>query len=380
MKLTVIGLFAALLMIAPHTIIAQESTDEPEDESLVLLWEQIAAQPQDAAIGCIPLNDPAGAVLYNADERFPLASVTKLLIFIEYARRIDLGMISRDAMVDVSTLDRYNLPRTDRGAYDRFMAQYPDDIEQISLWEVAVGMIQYSSNAASDYLLDLLEPVDWDALYRILSLTSTDAPHSLTMIPLLMNNHDTGNASMDDVAALSVELGETYLDWYVQDEDWREAEIAYRGQRGRQFPAWDVQTAILEQVTASGTVRDFLAVLTTIYSYDNRLSEHVKSMVRGAMRWRENAFINDEYFEYGSKLGFYSGGTLTLVAYGYPYGGVPVISATFLRDIPRNRYNRLLELDSIGNFAHWMNFNGCAELTDSLESRVDFPAALDQSR
>lgn len=348
-----------LLLLGTWTVKAQV-------ETLLDLWEQVVAQPQDFSVGCMPLYHENDAVFFNADERFPLASISKLLIFIEYARRVEAGSIPMDETVSVSTLDRYNLPRTDRGAHDRFMETYPVGTQVILLWDVAVGMIQYSSNAASDYLLDRLAPTDWPALYQTLAITQTDPPHSLTLIPLLMNNHETGKATMADLSLLSTLQGETYLDLYVNDPQWREAEVVYRSPRESQFPDWETQAAILQQYTATGTVRDFMNVLTAIYGADNRLSDEVKTMVRTALQWDENDFINDRYVEYGSKLGFYSGGTLTLIAYGYPRGGGPVISATFFRNIPRRMYSELVREDAIGDFAHWLNFNECDGLPQSL--------------
>ncbi|MBE0690713.1 MAG: serine hydrolase [Anaerolineae bacterium] len=341
--------------------------------ALALLWEQADVQPDDFGIACVPLDNPAGAYLYNAYSPFPLASVTKILIFIAYAERLEAGRISLDERVDTSRLALYNLPRTDRGAHDRFMSIYPQGTTSISLWDLAAtGMIQYSSNAASDYLLDRLYPTDWDALYTSLALTDTRYPNSLTMIPLLMNNHETGKATLDDLEDLTAAEGERYLDLYVQNGLWRQAEIDYRSGRGSgsQFPEWDVQAAILEQHTATGTVADWVKVMEAIYNQDEDgpLSYSVKAMMRAALRWHENDFINENYAEYGSKLGFYSGGVLALVAYGRPIGGSPVISVAFFRNVPRRTYNQMVREDSIGDLAHWMNFNACAGLAETIDS------------
>ena len=354
-----------VLLLASTTVTVAQ--DYPVDaDALSLIWEQIGAQPDDVAIGCVPLYDPANAVFYNADEPFPLASITKLLVFIEYARRLDAGEITFRDVVNAREVERYNLPRTDRGAHDRFMEQYSPDVLEITLWELALGMVQYSSNAASDYILNRLEPVDWGSLFQTLSVTDTDEPHSLTMIPLLMNNHETGRVSLSDVGSLSIEQGEAYLDLFVEDEAWRAAEIEHRSGRGSQFPAWNIQSAVLQEHTATGTVNDWLNVMRAIYTDNGALSENVKSWTRLAMLWSGNEFLSQWYLEYGSKLGFYSGGTLALVAYGNPYVGDPVISAAFFRNIPRSRYSELLDLDAIGSFAHWMHFTGCSGLRDSL--------------
>lgn len=363
LRLICVLLLVGLVLALPRSSYAQTPLD--------LLWQQVAAQPEDFAVACMPLDRPGQTVFYNAGTRMPLASVSKLLIFIEYARRVDVGQIALDEAVSVNALEQYNLPRTDRGAHDRFLENYPADILTLPLWDVAVeGMMQYSSNAASDYLLDRLSPVDWTGLYQTLFVLDTDAPHSLTMIPLLMNNHITRMAGLDDLSGLSVELGESYLDAYVTDSTWRTAEINYRSGGGRRFPAWEVQAAVLRDYTALGNVNDFLNVLQSVYGESQALSENVKYMVRTALRWEGNDYIAENYVEYGSKLGFYSGGVLTLVAYGQPFNGERVISATFFQNIPRDHYNQMLREDSIGDFAHWMNFNGCAGLREQIERMI----------
>ncbi|NLF75054.1 MAG: serine hydrolase [Chloroflexi bacterium] len=335
--------------------------------ALALLWEQIHAQPDDFSAACMPLSNRAAMLLYNAYEPFPLASVSKLLIFIEYARQVDAGLIPIGETVEVATLNLYDLPRTNRGAHGQFMALYPPETQHISLWDVAaIGMIQYSSNAASDYLLDRLGPVVWYTLYRTLGVTGTGAPHSLSIIPLLMNNHETGEPGLDDIPLLSITQGEKLFERYVQDPAWRLEEIAYRADRRRSFPTWDVQAAILQQHTVTGTAYDFINIMDSIYGAGGPLPDTVKLMVRAALAWKDNEFINETYIEYGSKLGFYSGGVLALVAFGYPYEGQPVISAVFMRNIPRRVYNELLEQDSIGYLAHWMNRNACAGLLEAI--------------
>lgn len=339
------------------------------DTNLAPLWEYLRDYPDDFSAACMPLDAPASVVLYNATERFPLASVTKLLVFIEYAQRVDAGLISPTEMVDLDVLNHYDLMRTDASAHQRFLDRYPPETRSISLLDIAyTGMIQYSSNAAADFVLDRLRPVDWVSLYESLNIADTDYPHSLSIIALLMNNHEMGEATLADVSSLSVSQGEALYDRYLYDLEWRAAEIAYREERGRVFPDWEVQSAILQEVTATGTVSDFLNVMAAIYGQGGPLADSTKAMVRAALRWRNNDLLDANYIEFGSKLGFYSGGTLALVAYGLPYGGQPVISAAFVRNIPRHDYNTMRRQDSIGFLAHWMNFNACAGLLGTIQS------------
>ena len=63
--------------------------------------------------------------MYNSTEPFPLASVSKLLIFIEYARQVAAGVIPTDEMVPIETLNLYDVPRSNAGAHQQFLAEYP---------------------------------------------------------------------------------------------------------------------------------------------------------------------------------------------------------------------------------------------------------------
>lgn len=367
-----IGIVVVLLCgaVLPGTVwpAAAQQSSEPQFD-LDLLWNQARVQPDDVGIACMPLDNRAATVLINPAERFPLASVAKLLIFLEYAQRVEAGTLAFNAPVAIAELNHYDVPGTNRGAHDLFLAQFPAGITSLGLWDIAAtGMIQYSSNAASDYLLAQLSPVDWTRLYRTLNVTGTGTPHPLGLIPLLMNNHDTGQPSLRQVEALTRAQGEALATRFFTDDAWRQAEIAYRAERRRSFPSWNIQSAILQQLTITGSVEDFLNVMSAIYDDGGPLSENTKYLARTALRWRDNAFINNTYTEFGSKLGYYSGGTLALVAYGQPLQGSAVVSVAFFRNIPRTTYNQLLRADSIGDLAHWMNLNACAGITDKLRS------------
>jgi len=337
--------------------------------SLEPMWNQIHAQPGDFGVACMPLDRPGRLTLYHADDAFPMASVAKLLIFLEYARQVDVGRIGLDELVPVEILNSYDLPGTNRGAHDQFLALYPAETTTLSLYDVAAtGMLQYSSNAAADYLLDRLGAVNWDDLFGLLGLHDTDPPHAMSAVALLMNNHDTGQPRLAEVPALTLAQGEALFDRYLSDPAWRAVELEYRTARRRSFPNWDVQAAILDELSAHSTARDLLKVLAAIYRSPSKLPDPVQRMTRAALQFRGYTLIDGLYIEYGSKLGSYSGGLLALAAYGYPLNGEPVISVTFLRNIPRADYNHLLRDDSIGYFAHWLNLNACAGLLEGINS------------
>jgi len=97
---------------------------------------------------------------YQADVPRPLASVVKIVIAMEYAYQTENGELDPKTMVPISVLNRFYIENTDGGAHANWLEQMEHDgkihEEQVELHEVAKGMITYSSNANTDFLINLL--------------------------------------------------------------------------------------------------------------------------------------------------------------------------------------------------------------------------------
>ncbi|MCB9046376.1 MAG: serine hydrolase [Chitinophagales bacterium] len=96
----------------------------------------------------------------NSGRRSPLASTVKIIVAIEYATQVAEGKIFPAKLVDTAELNKYYLPGTDGGAQEQWLflmdkkRQFKNG--KVTLEEVAKGMINFSSNANTEYLLDLL--------------------------------------------------------------------------------------------------------------------------------------------------------------------------------------------------------------------------------
>ena len=108
---------------------------------------------------CVVQNDTV-FVAGNADRVMPLASTVKIIIGIEYARQAAAARIDAAEMVDTAELDKYYIPDTDGGAHPDWMKEMRTKgllkDGKVPLEEVAKGMIRYSSNANTEYLLEKL--------------------------------------------------------------------------------------------------------------------------------------------------------------------------------------------------------------------------------
>ncbi|MGD6844375.1 serine hydrolase [Bacillus infantis] len=90
----------------------------------------------------------------HPDEPLPLASTMKFIVAIEYAKQAAAGKIDPEQQVSLKELETYYVPKTDGGAHEAWLSELKGN--SATLQQVAKGMIAYSSNANTDYLIGLL--------------------------------------------------------------------------------------------------------------------------------------------------------------------------------------------------------------------------------
>jgi D-alanyl-D-alanine carboxypeptidase len=104
-------------------------------------------------------NDTVLAKL-NENKLMPLASTVKILVALEFAKQAAKNEINENSFIALADLDKYYLANTDGNAHPDWI-EYEKSIghiknDSVVLLDVARGMIQFSSNANTEYLMDLL--------------------------------------------------------------------------------------------------------------------------------------------------------------------------------------------------------------------------------
>lgn len=94
----------------------------------------------------------------NEKKQLPLASTVKIIVAIEYAQQAAEGKIDPEQEVSLEELNTFYVPNTDGGAHPAWISQLNKgkETEKVPLSEVANGMIAYSSNANTEYLMNVL--------------------------------------------------------------------------------------------------------------------------------------------------------------------------------------------------------------------------------
>ena len=96
----------------------------------------------------------------NENTLMPLASTVKIMVAIEFAKQAGAKVINQNNYAALKELDKYYLPNTDGGAHPGWLAYEKSkghiQNDSIQLIDVARGMMMFSSNANTEYLMDLL--------------------------------------------------------------------------------------------------------------------------------------------------------------------------------------------------------------------------------
>ncbi len=96
----------------------------------------------------------------NEDKMMPLASTVKIIIAVEFAKQAGNKIFNEDGYISLKELDKYYLPNTDGDAHPHWL-KYERDLghiknDSVKMIDIARGMIMFSSNANSEYLMDTL--------------------------------------------------------------------------------------------------------------------------------------------------------------------------------------------------------------------------------
>ncbi len=96
----------------------------------------------------------------NEDKVMPLASTVKIIVTIEFAKQASYKIFDENQRISLKELDKYYIPNTDGDAHPNWI-KYEDQKrniikDSVRLIDVAKGMIMFSSNANTEYLMDLL--------------------------------------------------------------------------------------------------------------------------------------------------------------------------------------------------------------------------------
>lgn len=153
-------------------------------------------------------------ITYQSDVVRPLASTVKILIAIEYAMQLEEGILNKESYVPLDKLKEFYYKGTDGNAHETWLKTMEDEGKivnnEITLHDVAKGMITYSSNANTDYLIHVLGIDSINEQAQSLGLTSHEEIYPLVgglLIPdYLKNNKKDENKLIEELEKMPMEM------------------------------------------------------------------------------------------------------------------------------------------------------------------------------
>lgn len=131
-------------------------------------------------------------VSLNTNKVMPLASTVKIMVALEFAKQASHDIFDPNKLVALSDLEKYYIPNTDGNAHPHWIDYEKKNgninADSVSLMEVAKGMMMFSSNANTEYLMDLLGLQNINQNYKLLSIKSYTPAYYLVSSLFLYQN------------------------------------------------------------------------------------------------------------------------------------------------------------------------------------------------
>ena len=317
---------ALLLTLATYLTRAQSPGADP-------VVEFLRQHPTRSALYVVR-NDTV-LISQRPDQKMPLASAVKTIIAIEFAQQAANGKIDPTEPIPLADLDRYYVPDTDGGAHPAWLKSLdatqnaPQRTrDSVALLDVAKGMIAFSSNANTEYLMDRLGLDALNARLQTLGLPNHDRLYPIVAALFLYSTNDPA-ATIARLRGLSPTA-------YAAECRAMHQKLKAAGsgalKRAFIFPNMALQKVWSDRLPAA-TVREYATVMQKINSR-TYLTAPAQAVLDSIMEWP--FVVNPRNRDVYRHLGMKGGSTafvLTNAFYAETNRGDRIAAAVFFNDL-----------------------------------------------
>lgn len=318
---------------------------------------RLLAAPETVGLVAYEIGREEEGIALNSQVPMPLASVVKIVHLIAYAEAVQAGELDPQTSVPLAELEKYYLANSDLNAHPKAVAELraeglvSGEPEAVPLEVVPRMMIEFSSNAATDYLHQLLGQERLEQTIVALGLQSHTAPCPFLGQFLLMGKRDTEpevDAYLADPARYSREVWAA-TERYVAGED------GQQGWRGRwRRPSLETQADFSERLNTEASAGDYAGLMAQIA--ENQLGPWEQNVrIRRYLEWPTFFETNQRTLAW---LGYKGGslpGILTVAYYAQPWDAArPVVVVLFFRELPLDTYRQWRRTLPHDELARWL--------------------------
>ncbi|WP_439875655.1 serine hydrolase [Bacillus mycoides] len=330
--LKIIGIIAGVIVVAVVAFfIIMKYYLSKEDPNYVLNY--IKEHKGDESLSLLIRRNGEVVTSVNENKNLPLASMAKSVIAVEFAKQVSEGKISRDEQISLHELEKYYVKNTDGGAHPAWLedAKAKELVKnrQIALEEVAKGMIHYSSNANTTYLLEKLGIERVNESIKELELTSHDKFSSYTA-SLYMRGYvekelrKQEDQSLEMIRNMSNDEYNKHVlqihEWMKNEEEWKKRDIPLKVDMEFQ--------RIWSDRLVSANAKDYMSIMAKINSrnyFPKSMQDEIENVFKGT--------VENSKFEYAGQKGGSTAFVLTKGLYSTDKKGNKVEVVIMFNDI-----------------------------------------------
>lgn len=287
----------------------------------------------------------------NTKEPLPLASTVKIIVAITYAQQAADGRIKPQQQVDLKELEPFYIPKTDGGAHEAWLAQLTlQDMESVPLSEVANGMIAYSSNANTDYLMHILGLQHVNDVLTQLAVKEHEPLYpivSAIYIPTQLMEEKSLTKKETLTALRDMDMAEYRERAVAIHENWLEHPLTKEEKaKALKMLNMDIQKVWSDRLIRAST-DNYISILEKLNS-KNYFSEDVHKYLDPIMEQLMLNPQNQEWLKHAGQKGGSTAFVLTLAAYAEDKKGNKTEIAFFANDL--NTMEQLKLSNSMNSF------------------------------
>ncbi|MTI87973.1 MAG: metallo-hydrolase family protein [Balneolaceae bacterium] len=286
--------------------------------------EFIKNNPEKASLHLVV--DDSVLVNYNADRMMPLASTVKIIIAVEFAEQAAAGTIDPGERVSLSELRRFYIPNTDGGTHPAWLNMITKqglvNNGQVTLHDVAKGMIWFSSNANTEFLLMKLGIENVNNRLDSLDIKNHEPIYPFISSLYLFNDEtiDASELSLNEYRKKSTDV------FYTLQSD-----TSMKNEFSLSSLTMDAQKIWSEHLPAS-TASTYTSVMDKINSR-SYFSEKVHATLNPIMEVVMTNPANQEWLEHSGMKGGSTAFVLTKALYATTKSGTDIEMAYFLDNL-----------------------------------------------
>ncbi len=240
-------------------------------------------------------------IKYQTEEQRPLASTVKIVIAVEYAHQIAEGKLDKEEKILLSELDKFYIEGTDGGAQPAWLESMEGlgliQNNAVPLHQVAKGMITYSSNANTEYLMDLLGLENINERVKALGLKDHEPVYPFSSALLIADYTD--NKTLEKLQKMS-------------DKDYKNAALDIHNELKEEQNSLKEEGSSLslkmqkvwsDRMTRA-TASDYQKLMYSI-NQENIFPAEVQKVIRSLMEWPMEIHESnrDKFLHFGAKGG-----------------------------------------------------------------------------